>query len=119
MKRFIKAQKQAFKKQVQAKYDVIVSMKDIQTQFEKNAKSINQTVFIFESIRYAFEKKVRVVQIFFDSSSKINAEGDMNWRISIMNDLISLYSLQKNRFRKTSQQRRGRIIECDSDADCI
>ena len=119
MKRLIKARERAFKKQIQAEYNVIVSVKDIQTQFEENAESIDQIVSIFGSIRYAFKKKIRIAQAFFDPPSEINAEGDVNWRISIMNDLVSLCSLQKSRFRKTSRQRKNRIIECDSDAKCI
>ena len=122
VKRFIKARKRTFKKQIQAEYDVIASMNDIQTQLEKNTKSIDQIAFTFESIRYAFVKRIRVVQTFFDSSSTLNAEGDVNWRISIVNDSMSLCFLQKGRFRKINRKRKNRIIECDSkkiDAECI
>ena len=66
-----------------------------------------------------FEKKKCVVQTFFDSSSKINVENDVNWQISIMNDLMSRCFLQKNQFCKTNRQRKNRIIECDFDAKCI
>ena len=67
-------------------------------------------------------KKIRVAQIFFDSLSTFNIENDMNWRISIVNNLMSLCFLQKNRFRKTNRKRKNRIIKCDPkniDAKCI
>jgi len=111
--RLIKARERALKKQVQAEYDVIASMNDIQAQLEGNAKSIDQTVPIFGSIRYAFVERARIAQAFFDSPSAFDAEGDVGWRVSIVDDLMSLCSLQEGRFRKVSRRRRIRVIECD------
>ncbi len=88
-------------------------MNDIQAQLEENAKSIDQTVFTFESIRYAFVKKARIAQTFFDSSSTFNVDDDVNWRVSIVNDLMSLCSLQESRFRKVSWRWRIRVIKCN------
>ena len=111
--RLIKAWDWTLKKQVQAKYDVIASMNDIQAQLEENAKSIDQTVFIFESIQYAFVKRACIAQIFFNSSSAFNVENNVSWRVSIVNDLMSLCSLQESRFRKVSWRRRIQVIKCD------
>jgi hypothetical protein len=79
VKRLIKTRERALKKKIQSEYDVIASMNDVQAQLEENAKSIDQAVFIFESIRYAFAKRARIAQIFFDSLSAFNVESDVNW----------------------------------------
>ena len=121
MERLIKARERALKKQVQAEYDAIAPVNVIQAQLEGNAESIDQTVSTSGPIRYAFVEKARVAQAFFDPPSGFNAEGDLNWRVSIVDDLVSLCPLQEGRFRKTSRKRKSRIIECDSediDAQC-
>lgn len=41
VQRLIKAQEQVFKKQVEAKYDVIAPVNDIQVQLEGNTEPIN------------------------------------------------------------------------------
>jgi len=76
--RLIKARERTLKKQVQAEYDIIASMNDIQAQLEENAKSIDQTVFTFESIQYAFVKRACIAQTFFDSSSAFDVENDVS-----------------------------------------
>ncbi len=111
--RLIKARERALKKQVQAEYDVIASMNDIQAQLEGNAESIDQTVSTSESIRYAFVERACIAQAFFDPPSAFDAEGDVGWRVSIVDDLVSLCPLQEGRFRKVSRRRRIRVIECD------
>lgn len=122
VKRLINTRKRTLKKQIQSKYDIIVSINDIQTQLEKNAKSIDQTVITFGPIRYVFVKKIRVARAFFDLSSTFNVKNDVNWQISIVNDLMSLCFLQKSRFRKINRKQKNKIIECDLkkiDAKCI
>ena len=111
--RLIKARERALKKQVQAEYNIIASMNDIQAQLEENAKLIDQTVFIFESIQYAFVKRACIAQIFFNLSSAFNVENDVSWRVLIVNNLMSLCSLQESRFRKVSWRRRIWVIECN------
>ena len=121
VERLIKARERALKKQVQAEYDAIAPVNDIQAQLEGNTESIDQTVSTFGPVRYAFVERARVAQAFFDPPSAFNAEGDVNWRVSIVNDLMSLCPLQEGRFRKASRKRKSRIIECDSedvDAEC-
>jgi hypothetical protein len=41
VERLIKARERALKKQIQAEYNIIASMNDIQAQLEGNAKSVN------------------------------------------------------------------------------
>lgn len=78
VKRLIKARERALKKQVQAEYDVIASMNDIQAQLEENAKSIDRAILISKSIRYVFVKRSRIAQTFFDSSSTSDEESDVS-----------------------------------------
>lgn len=111
----IKARERALKKQVQAEYDNIVPVNDIQAQLEGNAESIDQTVSTSGPVRYALVERARVAQAFSDPPSAFNAEGDVNWRVSIVDDLVSPCTLQEGRFRKASRKRRSRIIECDSE----
>lgn len=121
VERLIKVRERALKKQVQAEYDAIAPVNDIQAQLEGNAESIDQTVSTSRPVRYAFVERARVAHAFFDPPSAFNAEGDVNWRVSIVDDLVSLCPLQEGRFRKASRKRRSRIIECDSedvDAEC-
>lgn len=93
MERLIKAREWALKKQVQAEYNAITPVNDIQAQLKGNAESIDQTVSTSGPIQYAFVERARVAQAFFDPPSAFNAEGDVNWRVSIVNDLVSLCPL--------------------------
>lgn len=90
-------------------------MNDIQAQLEGNVEPINQTVSNSGSVWYAFVERARVAQSFFNLLSAFNAEGDVNWRVLIVDDLVSLCPLQEGRFHKASRKRRSRIIECDSE----
>lgn len=106
----IKARERALKKQVQAEYEGIAPVNDIQAQLEGNAESVDQTVLTSGPIRYAFVGD-RIAQAFFDSPSAFGVESDVGWRVSIVDDLESLCSLQEGRFRKASQRRRSRVME--------
>jgi len=50
VKRLIKASERALKKQIQAEYDIIASINNIQAQLEENAKSINRAILTSEFI---------------------------------------------------------------------
>jgi len=90
VERLIKAQERALKKQIQAEYDAIAPVKDIQAQLEGNTESVDQTVLTSGPVRYAFVERSRIAQAFFDPPSAFGAEGDVGWRVSIVNDLVSL-----------------------------
>ena len=120
MERLIKARERALKKQVQAEYDAIAPVNDIQAQLEGNAESVDRTVLTSVPIRYAFVERSRIAQAFFDPSSTPGEEGDVGWRVSVVNDLVSLCTLQEGRFRKASRRRKTRVIENypdDADAE--
>jgi len=121
VERLIKARERALKKQVQAEYDAIAPVNDIQAQLEGNAESVNRTVLTSGPIRYAFVERSRIAQAFFDPLSALGAEGDVGWRVSIVDDLVSLCTLQEGRFRKASRRRKTRVVESppdDADVEC-
>ena len=75
-------------------------MKDMRAQLERDAKSLDFILFILERVRYAFIKRSRIAKAFFNSSSTRDAESDVNWRIFIVDDMMSLCIRQKKVFRK-------------------
>lgn len=95
MERLIKARERALKKQVQAEYDAIAPANDIQAQLEGNTESVDQTVPASGPIRYTFVEIARVAQAFFDPPSAFGTEGDVSWRVSVVNDLVSLCPRQE------------------------
>ncbi len=120
VERLIKARERALKKQVQAEYDAIAPVNDIQAQLEGNAESVDRTVLTSGPIRYAFVERSRIAQAFFDPPSTPGEEGDVGWRVSVVDDLVSLCTLQEGRFRKASRRRKTRVIESypdDADAE--
>ncbi len=78
MEWLIKARERALKKQVQAEYDAIAPVKDIQAQLEGNTESVDQTVVTSGPVRYAFVERSRIAQAFFDLPSAFDAESDVN-----------------------------------------
>lgn len=90
VERLIKAWERALKKQVQAEYDAIASVNDIQAQLEGNAESVDQTVFTSGPVRYAFVERARVAQAFFNPPSAFNVEGDVNCVLCKKADFVKL-----------------------------
>lgn len=60
-------------------------------------------------------KRSRIAKAFFDSSSIRDAEYNVNWRISIVDDIMSLCIRQKKVFRKARRIRRIQVRESDLD----
>ena len=57
-------------------------------------------------VRYAFVKRSRIAKAFFDSLSTRGIEGDMDCRVSIVDNMVSLYIRQEGVFRKARRIRR-------------
>lgn len=72
-----------------------------------------------ERVRYAFMERLRIAKVFFNLSSTRGAEGDVNWRISIVDDMMSLCIRQKGVFRKARRIRRiqARGNDLDDNAE--
>ena len=66
-------------------------------------------------VRYAFVKRSRIAKTFFNPPSTRGAEGDIDYRVSIIDDIISLYIRQKGVFRKARRIRRTQARESDLD----
>ena len=75
-------------------------VKDIRAQLEGITKLVYGTLPILGLIQYAFVERSRIAKAFFDPPSTRGIDGDADWRVSIIDNLISLYALQEGRFRK-------------------
>lgn len=67
------------------------------------------------SVRNAFLERARIAKAFFDPPSTCGAEGDLDWRISIVDDMISLCQRQEGIFCKLRRTRR--MPSSDTDAE--
>lgn len=95
--RNIKARERELIKQIQKKYDAVAPIQDIRAQLERDAKSLNIILFTLGRVRYAFIKRSRIAKAFFNSPSTRNTEGDVDWRVSIIDDMMSLCSGERKR----------------------
>lgn len=101
VERLLKARERDLKKQIQAEYDAIAPLQDIRAQLAGGeAESIDPILPIPRSFEYAFAERSRIATAFFDPPSATTADGDVDWRISIVNDMVSLCTRQEGRFRK-------------------
>ena len=118
VERVIKVRERALKKQIQAEYDAIAPVNDIQAQLKGTIESACGTFPILELIQYAFMERSRISKAFFDPPSTLSTDGNLDWRVSIVDDLVSLCALQEGRFRKArSKQRTQAINDYSEDYD--
>ena len=121
VERIIKVRERALKRQIQAEYDAIAPVKDIQAQLEGTVEPVCGTLPTSGPIQYAFVERSRIAKAFFDPPLTLGTNGDADWRVSIVDDLVSLCALQEGRFRKARQKQRIRVIEShldDHGSDC-
>lgn len=62
------------------------------------------------SVEYVFKKRAHIVQIFFDSLLFVNCDENLDQRIFIVDDLISLCTRQERRSRKSHQSWKNNIV---------
>ena len=115
VERVIKVRERALKKQIQAEYDAMAPVNDIQAQLEGTTESVCGILPIREPIQYTFVERSRIAKAFFDPPSTLNTDGNLDWRVSIVDDLVSLCALQEGRFRKARSKQRTRVINDPSD----
>ena len=95
--RNIKAWERELMKQIQKEYDVVAPVQDIRAQLEGDAESLSIILFISGRVRYAFMERSRIAKAFFNSPSTRGAEGDVHWRVFIVDDMMSLCSGERKR----------------------
>lgn len=89
----------------------------MRAQLEEDAESLSPILSTSERVRYAFMKRSRIAKAFFDSPSIRDAEYNVNWRIFIVDDIMSLCIRQKEVFRKARRIRRIQVRESDLDGN--
>jgi len=114
MDRRIKEREKELLKQVQREYDVAAPVQDILAQVEGNEEVIIPILPTPGSVCYAFLERARIAKAFFDPPSTCGAEGDLDWRISIVDDMVSLCNRQEGIFRKPRRVRRMHLNDAEA-----
>ena len=106
MDRKIKARERELMNQIQKEYDAVAPVKDMRAQLEGDAESLSPILCTSGRVRYAFMERSRIAKAFFNPPSTRGAEGDVDWRVSIVDDMMSLCIRQERVFRKARRIRR-------------
>ena len=113
--RKIKERERELKKQIQREYDATAPVQDILAQLEGNEESVSPILPTPGPVVYAFEERARIAKAFFDPLSTAVANGNLEWRISIADDMVSLCSRQEGVFRKARRTRRMRTDDVGAE----
>ena len=112
---FIYRAERELMKQIQKEYDAVAPVQDMRAQLEGDVESLSPILSTSGRVRYAFVERSRIVKAFFDPLSTCGAEDDMDWRVSIVDDMVSLCIRQEGVFRKARRIRRIQARESDLD----
>ena len=115
--RKIKARERELMKEIQKEYYTIAPVQDMRAQLEGDVELLSPILCTSRRVRYAFVERSRIAKAFFDPLSTCGAKDDMDWRISIVDDMVSLCIRQEGVFRKARRTRRIQARERDSDDD--
>lgn len=88
--RMIKQREKELMEQIQRDYDVAAPVQDILAQIEGDKDSNIPVSPHPASVRYAFLEQARIAKAFFDPPWAYGAKCGLNWRISIVDDIVSL-----------------------------
>ncbi len=78
----------------------------MRAQLEGDIELLSPIICTSERVRYAFIERSRIAKAFFDPPSTYSAEGDMDWRVFIIDNMMSLCIRQEGVFRKARRIRR-------------
>ncbi|KAL9124214.1 MAG: hypothetical protein Q9217_006433 [Psora testacea] len=106
IERLLKARERELKKQVQAEFDATAPVQDIRAQLAGTAESMDPIFPIQETPQYAFAERSRIATAFFDALSVTGGDNDVNWRISIVDDMVLLYTRREGHYRKPPRLRK-------------
>jgi Protein of unknown function (DUF3435) len=113
--RKIKARERELKKQIQKEYNTIAPMQDIRAQLEGDTESIGPILPTSGPVRYTFMERSRIAKAFFDPPLTRGAKGDVGWRVSIIDDMVSICSRQEGVFRTARRIRRIQVKKGHQD----
>ncbi len=103
--------------QIQKEYDAVAPVQDMRAQLKGDAELFRPILSTSGRVRYAFMERSRIAKAFFNPPSTRGAEGDLDWRVSIVDDMMSLCIRQEGVFRKARGIRRIQARENDLDDD--
>ena len=115
--RKIKARERELMKQIQKEYDAVAPVQDMRAQLEGDVELLSPILCTSGRVRYAFVERSRIAKAFFDPLSTCGAKDDMDWRVSIVDDMVSLCIRQEGVFRKARRTRRIQVRKRDPDDD--
>ncbi len=92
----------------------------MRAQLEGDTESLSPILSTLGPVRYALVERSRIAKAFFNPPSTRGAEGNVDWRVSIVDDMVSLYIRQEGRFRKARRIRRihARGSFLNNNAEC-
>ena len=90
IERLLKMRERELKKQVQAEYDATAPVRDIRAQLTGTVETMDSILPTPKLPQYAFAERSRIATAFFDPPSAASGNGDVDWRISIVDDMVSL-----------------------------
>ena len=85
----------------------------MRAQLEGDVELLSPILCTSGRVRYAFVERSRIAKAFFDPPSTRGAEGDVDCRVSIVDDMVSLCIRQEGMFRKARRIRRIQARESE------
>ena len=104
-------------KQIQKEYDAVTPVQDMRGQLEGDLESLNPILSTSGPVQYVFVERSRIAKAFFDPPSTHDAESDVDWRVFIVDDMVSLCVQQEGMFRKARPIRRTQVRKSYLDDD--
>lgn len=98
--RMLKEKGRALKAQLQAEYDAMAPIQDMLDQLADNNTMLSPVQSPQILPEYTFEERSRIAQAFFNPSSSLKYDGNLDRHIAIINDLVLLYTRRERRPRK-------------------
>lgn len=115
--RLIKEKERALKAQVQADYDAAAPMQDMLAQIATDDAVLSPVQPLPAPVRYAFEERARIAQVFFDPPLSAKNGRTLDRHIAIVDDFASLCTRRERRPRKPRQSWEDDTATSSSDDD--
>ena len=114
VERLVKARERNLKKRIQAEYDTVTPVQDILAQLAGDMASIDSMSPTPGSVQYAFAERSRIAMPSFNPLLGPSASDNVDWRTSIVDDMVSLCTRQEGRFRKALCDVDSKLVESES-----
>lgn len=109
IERLCKAREQELKKQVQAEYDPAAPVQDIRAQLAGTEDSVDPIRLTLGPFQHVFAERSRIATAVFNPPLAASGDGDVDWRISIVDNMVSLCTRQECQYRKPPRSRKTQL----------